>query len=206
MLKKTIAGAATALLCSTASAGLVQYTLSDVRFSDGGTLEGFFVQDTDDNSIVYYWLGAEGGRNPGTGFIPLEDHDYITKARVNFYWGGPTSFRVEQYQVDAWTWKLHLGFRYGEEGGVAAYGSLATVPLDGLPDEYLNKPTYRSIIGGTAIAGALEPELVEFLASGGADGMVHIVPTRMPEPGSLALLAIGAAFGATRLRRRSQAA
>lgn len=206
MLKRLIAGLATALLCSTASAGLVQYTLSDVRFSDGGTLEGFFVQDTDDDSIVYYWLGAEGGRNPSAWFQPADYMDQITKARVNFYWGGPTSFRLEQDRTDAWIGMLHLGFRYGEEGGIAAYGSLRTVPVDYAEDWWEIKPTYRSIIGGTAIAGELDPELAALLANGPVDGMVHIVPTRMPEPGSLALLAVGAALGATRLRRRTRAA
>ena len=206
MLKKMIAGLATALLCSTASAGLVQYTLSDVRFSDGGTLEGFFVQDTDDNSIVYYWLGAEGGHNPSAWFQPSDYMDNITTARLNFYHGGPTSFRLEQDRTDAWIGMLHLGFRYGEEGGIAAYGSLRTVPVDYAEDWWEIKPTYRSIVGGTAIAGAVDPNFVEWLSNGPVDGLIHIVPTRMPEPGSLALLAVGAAFGAPRLRRRSQSA
>jgi len=206
MIRKCIAGLATALLCSTASAGIIQYTLSDVRFSDGGTLDGFFVQDTDDNAIVYYWLSAEGGSNPSAFFQPSDYMDNITRAQLNFYHGGPTSFRLEQDKTDAWIGYLHLGFRYGENGGIAAYGSLRTEPVSYAEDWWDIKPTYRSIVSGTAIAGAVDPAYAEWLSNGPVDGLDYIVPTRMPEPGSLALLAIGAAFGATRMRRRVKAA
>lgn len=206
MLKKLFAGLAAALLCSTASASLVKYTLSDVRLNDGTTLEGFFVQDTDDNAIVHYWVGVGEGAGPDVWFMPSGEFDYLTKAQLNFYHGGPTSFRVEQDFNDATINRLHLGFRYGENGGVAAYGSLRSDPGRYADDWWDIKPRYRSIVSGTAIAGELEPELIEFLEDWGGQDMVHVVPTRMPEPASLALLAIGAAFGATRLRRRGRVA
>lgn len=205
MIRAFIAGFTMAMLCSTATAGLVQYTLSDVHFSDGGKLEGFFVQDTDDNAIIYYRIGTESGYSPSVQFQPSGYFDNITRAQLNFYHGGPTSFRITQDITDATINTLNLGFRYGEHGGIQAYGSLRVDLVPYAEDWWDIKPSYHSIVGGTAIAGSVDADLAEWLSNGPVDGINRIVPTPMPEPGSLALLIIGAAFGATRMRRRQRA-
>ena len=204
MFKNVLAVIVTALACNTASAGFIQYNV-DARFSDGATVEGFFVQDTDDNAIAYYRLFADGSDGaPATWYAPSGSFANILSARHNFYHGGPTSFTVFDDLSDAYYAELELSFRMGANGTIKVGGWEETSPVSYAEEYWGVTPSFRRITGGTVTLGEIDERLLASLLNG-EEYVERIVPTPMPEPGSLALLAIGA-LGAASMRRRRQRA
>lgn len=201
MLKKLLTACAAALLCSTASAGYIQYQLQDVALDSGGYVNGFFVQSTDDKSIAYYSLTLGTGSHEFR-FSPSGYFDNIRSAQSNFYGMGPTSFNIYDDLSDAYFAELDLTFSL-DNGKFVAGGWGSATPYWWM-HEYGGQYNFQRVVSGTAVQVAINPGLAASLEAGHTDGLNHIVPRPLPEPGSLALLAIGA-LGAAQLQRRSRA-
>jgi hypothetical protein len=197
---------AAATLSLDASAGMVQYDFSGT-FSDGATINGFFVQSTDDKSVAYYNFGLQGGATLARHFAPSGVMDNLTGAFTHFTGAGPTTFAVyddqdvERHNV---VLEFYSSLTAGQYRMRASYvqqwwGNAPVVPDGGASDELLN---------GVATVGVLDDNLRMALEGGQTDGLRHIVPqyapepgaAPVPEPGTLALLLLGAAgaFGARR--------
>jgi hypothetical protein len=205
MYKHLIAALAGALLCSTAAAGYIQYDLNDVRFDDGGTLMGYFVQDSGDKSIAFYDLYLQtGGR--GTYFRPSGIFDNVLAAGTYFPGAGPTSFVLFDDLSDAYYVTLSVEILpAGPDAAFPNYvmGWAAQSPVAGMPEwdpEFVGR--YNQIVGGSVGVGTIDPGLLTALEGGQTDGINPIVPTALvpqdhlpqdvPEPAGWALLVAGA--------------
>lgn len=204
MYKYLIGALAGAMFCSTASAGFVQYDLQNVRFDDGGTLMGYFVQDTDDKSVAFYEFSLQtGGR--AVFFSPSGLFDNVLSAATYFPGAGPTSFLAFNDMSDAFYVRLALDFRpAGPDQQFPNYllGWADQTPIPGMPagdPEYT--PRYNRIEGGNAVVGTIDPALLASLEAWPMGGINHIVPVALvpqdgprdvPEPASWALLVAGA--------------
>jgi hypothetical protein len=207
MYKHLIGALVGALLCSTASAGYIQYDLKDVRFDDGGSLQGYFVQDTNDKSIAYYDLALHTGGRGGTGFRPSGLFDNVIAAGTWFPGAGPTSFVLFDDLSDAFLVTVALEIRpAGPDEPFPNYvmGWADQVPVAGMPEwdpDYAAR--FNEIVGGSVAVGTIDPYLLAALEAGQTDGINHIVPDAwvpqdpqapqdVPEPASWALLVAGA--------------
>ncbi|WP_292041481.1 PEP-CTERM sorting domain-containing protein [Massilia sp. UBA6681] len=200
-MKKLIAIAAAALLSANASAGYVQYDFT-------GPITGFVIQHDHNGSIAFYNMMVQ---------VPYPDHEpssigfqIYPSPSVNLAHGGTTYFRngptnFTTYNPDADNSWAILDVTFARStGGAFAYTakySTAYWNIDGW--HYAN-----GTLNGLATKGEVSPHIAASLdAEGGYDSYVrpviprYIGPGRVPEPGSFALLAIGA-LGVAGLRRR----
>lgn len=212
MIKKLVALTAALLFSLNASAGYVQYDFS-------GPLQGYVVQNDDDQSIAYYQfllpLEFDIDGTPfrsGFNVMPLlgEGVNTITDESTYFRNNGPTNFTL----VDEYTFDQKLAFSIDfarSAGGRFSYSASYHAALlfwDGWRDTH-------GTHAGLVTKGTVEPSLALYLDSVGGymEGVPAIVPryigpanppNPVPEPAGLALLALGAlgAFGAA--RRKSQ--
>jgi hypothetical protein len=202
MIKKIIALAATSLFSLNASAGYIEYVLN-------GPVTGLVVQHDNDKAIALYNLTVEGF-NVGAYFQPSGVVSNITSASTTA--AGPTNFSVFDNRTDFYFETLSLRF-------------FARTPTAGIPFTLYYEATYsqRNIpdlpptadahpltagFGGSVTQTAVPDWIAAGLdANGGYDGAIlRLLPTvsAVPEPGSLALLAVGA-LGMAKLRRRKPA-
>lgn len=199
---------AAATLSLSASAGFVQYNFSGAMFSDGGTLSGFFVQNTDDKAIAYFELYVSGGSMHASQFFPSGYMSNITSADTFFLGAGPTNFASYNDQDEMY---YDLDLEFGSTATAGTYRVFGTnaqrprvwdVDMDWVPGN-------RSLVGGFAIEGVIDPHLLAFVESGPISDINYVVPRysrdprQVPEPGSIALLMLGVTglFGARRWMR-----
>jgi hypothetical protein len=202
MIKQLVAFALAAGVSMSAFAGFVQYNLSNVGMGDHDRLDGYFIQNTSDNSIAYFYLynGAMGG--PSFDYNTIWGAVCCTKvvSAESLIPGGPTSFRFNN-QEDTYGWYFHdvqLNFTQdAATGAIVVGGSVglwwsdvgtAIYPYSG-PDQM------RELHGGTLVQGSIDPLILAELEAG-HQRLNRVVPSAppvpVPEPASLALLLAGA--------------
>ena len=201
MLKKILVLAASAFISLNASAGYVQYDFT------GGSVAGFFIQHESDKSIAYYQVSNSAG--VFFNFGPSGHFSNLSQASSNF-WGstGPTNFTVYSDLTDLYREQFSIDFSATATPGqfqyAADYSAYQNVPISNLPPF---PPKFGSF-SGFVTQSAPSDFMINFLDSydGYPDGINRLVPTQnVPEPGSLALLALGAA-AALRSRKSKRAA
>lgn len=212
MLKKILALAAGITLSLNASAGYVQYNISNAT----GEVSGYFIQHDDDKTIAYYNLKFAGWDIAGFSyefeFEPSRPLSKFGEVTTNFAGSGPTSFVVHD-QTDIYFHTAWLNFY------PTHYFSTndAWIPYDESPNGHRLDDEHHEMVGAfyaNWAVGSVNSDMASYLdANGGyAPGIQRIIPTPirywtdMPEPTSIALFAIGAigAAGAARRRKSKQ--
>lgn len=198
---------AAATLSLSASAGFVQYNFVDTTFSDGGTLNGYFVQNTEDKAIAYFNLNVAGGAQHAAQFFPSGLMSNIASADTFFLGTGPTNFSAFNNQDVVY---YFLDVEFGSTSTAGTYSVFGT------NDQFAQFPgidsASRSFASGYAVQGTVEADLLAYLEGGPIQEINYIVPryspepVRVPEPGSLALLMLGAATLAGARRKMKAAA
>lgn len=207
MIKTIIALAASALFSLDASAGYVQYNLT-------GPVSGIIVQHDTDQTMALYtlFLDIDGTPNPFRMQLSPQASEGVTEltyANTHFLGYGPSNFGIySDFGGDQRT-LFEISFSGGDEGEfeyVAKYSSSIY-----FVDKFQN---FAGKHTGRATVGMVDPSMALGLDyMGGYDDHLNtrFVPTYIgrnpvdvPEPGSLALLAIGA-IGFLNIRRRRQA-
>lgn len=205
MFRKMIVAAA-GLLCSlSASAGYVQYNFN-------GPLSGHFIQHDTDQSIADYnfLLPIQGVGRPFALQISPQQSEGVTRitaVSTHFAQGGPTNFSIySDFGADQTT-RLSIDFAHDASGILYYTVSYASAIMFGTSNgtEFLD---FAGSHRGTVSAGEVHPDYARWLDSNGGYGdhvsrivPQYIGPNEVPEPASLALLALGAA-GLIASRRR----
>lgn len=208
MIKKLVALVATALLSLNASAGYVQY---DFHYgSPDRGLEGFIIQHDTDHSIALFSFQLNDPSFDfdrfGTYFYPQDSEGYVLLDGASTYFrnGGPTNFHItDSFGADHLT-TLDVKFSRNAEGTFSYTAHY-------FADLYENQPpeTFSGTLFGLATLGTVDPWVASYLDEhdGYEYGVPRIVPrfigpNEIPEPTSIALLAVGAAGLASSWRRR----
>ncbi len=200
MIKSILTLAAGAMFSMHASAGYVQYDLN-------GPLSGYFIQHDTDKSIAYFNVNLfiDGTFRPFRMNLSPQQSEggtQLTFATTSFRGPGPTNFGIgSNFGADQET-ILGVTFSRGTAGAfnyVADYKS--SIFFDTGWENFAGRHF------GSASVGVVDPMLAaELDRTGGYYETLHtrIIPTFVPEPSSIALLAIGA-VGLLNMRRRRQA-
>jgi hypothetical protein len=205
MIKQLVAFIAAAGFSMSASAHYIQYGLR-ASFDDGkGGMSGYFVQDLVDASIVYYNFEISGPA--GDRLVTSPDGTHLIRGYESyFYRSGPTSFRFADSGTGPNYHEVNLIFNWESTPGssiVRVSGGEDTIPIGDHFNDPAYPPVYRQIGFGYLLDELVDPDLAAALDA----GQIYVNhrpvpwdPPPIPEPGSLALLAIGA--GAAFVRRR----
>lgn len=194
-MKKLFVLIAGALISMSASAGYIQYDFQ------GPDIAGRVIQHDDDKSIATFAFNFTDPKNHFTQYMHPWNNDgvtLITNEKTHFYGAGPTSFTIyDDYGSDHYA-GLIIDFSRATADG---YVFSLKYRFDQTVGDRIHREGY---INGLATVSTVDPrQAAELDELGGYDiGVPKIVPGFVPEPGSLALLAIGAIGAGSVARRR----
>lgn len=205
MFKLKAAALIAALAISTAAnAGLVQYQLG-AAYTNGATLNGYFLQDDVTRAIVHwnfklmpitetpYWFESEYGISE------------VSSAFVSSYAPAPTNFTVFRQGTYP---RVEANFNFAPTAAAGAFamtGSYRTTDKSG-PGAFADSP-YISIASGGATGKVLTAAQVQQFKDMCDQPFMCVAPfapQQLPEPGSIVLLGLAAA-GLYSVRRRKPA-
>lgn len=210
MIKKIVALAATALFSLNATAGYVQYDFS-------GPITGHFIQHDDDLSIADYrfYYPVTGLPVPSQdGFSPIRNsgdgYDTNTAASTYFMSNGPTNFSTfDNFNNDGDSY-FSVKFSQAVDGKYAytAQYSLTrkyTASTGSGFDWYKTSGELSGFVTSSAVSASTARDLDAI--GGYHEGVSRRIPayiaaTDIPEPASIALMALGGIGIAGALRRR----
>lgn len=213
MIKKIIALAATSLLSLNASAGYVQYELSGLGgspiFYPGGGGRTLIIRE-EDKTVAYFSLLTDRD-----WFRPQERMDsyhinMVYETTTSFIGLGPTNMYMRDIQLEEYSKQMWLLFSDGAAPGIFDF-SMRVQRQPGPQSPYPSLgPWGESTYTGTARQVALDLNIAAYLDNSNTYVIPYDIPyydpTQVPEPSSLALLALGAAGAAGALRRRKSKA
>jgi hypothetical protein len=212
MIKQIVALATGALLSFSASAGYVQYELTGLRSTSNWIPDGgrTIIIREEDKSVAFFSIATDRD-----WFRPDEGDSYhqnwLIETTTSFTGLGPTNMYMRDLQQEEYSKQMWILFSDSDVAGKFDFtmrvlrnpGPQAPFPSLG--------PWGESTYSGTARQVALDPGLASALNDGNTFGIDYDIPyydpTQVPEPASLALLAIGAlgAFSGSRITRRRKA-
>ena len=205
MMKKLVALAATALFSLNASASYVQYD-----FAATSGLSGYFIQHEQDRSIAYYDFFAES--YPYSHFQPSGPWSNISWTVARYNNTGPSLFKVFNAITEAYYTEIAFNFSATGTPGTYTFTSYFTAVEDAAwPDDPWADDLKPAVhyYNGVVKQSAVSPEFAEYIDwyrdfGMYPDGLNIIVPrlNAIPEPTSIALLALGVAGLAGASRRR----
>jgi hypothetical protein len=170
---------AAALMAGVAHADITE--ILNLTYASGATFDGTLVC-TDDfstvNSLTGTLVGYDGTQ--GTGFVGASFSESITAVSPYNFNLSPNTFFAQIYD-DSYFNLLDFGYSYDSSGITLSPGGVEETPTSGLFG-------YNNINYGTVPYG-------DVLVDG------SVTPTSVPEPGTLALLALGM-FGLAATHRR----
>jgi len=203
MMKKLVVFAAAALFSLNASAGYARYDL------DGPMLSGYFFQNEEDLSIAGYNFTVDNGRYAFNLFAS-GNYGNLNWTRARYDNEGPSRFSVFSF-LDEWT-NVNMWFNFSPTDNADVWRITSRFSAVQWYREPYWEPFPNLVLypTGTATRHAVEQEVADnfdfYLREIGEypDGLRHIAPRLnvIPEPGSIALLALGAAGLAGTARRR----
>ena len=201
MIKRLIAIAAGALFSLNASASYTQYTFGGAN----ANVRGFIIIRDEDKSVAMFDIYT-----PITRFTPQDRGDgyhinRLLETTTSFTGMGPTNMYMRDFTQEDYSSQMWMMFSEGSTSESFNY-SLRVLRGAGPHSPYPDRFTTLDLTySGTATGTAASEYWTNFLDTSNQFDLPRDIPyydpTQVPEPGSMALLAVGA-FGLASLRRR----
>jgi hypothetical protein len=217
MLKHVAVLGVSLALSFSASAGLIQYNFDQVSWSDGGSLNGYFVQDEVSRKILHYDFTLQGGDGPQVTYTPEEPFGNLTRVSLGAYPSAPTYFEAYAMYMGGYS-TVGFAFHPTADGNVFAVAGWNEELYQPDPNDLERLEHWgRTVASGFVSSGAVDPWVADYLANlppGAPGGIADLTPLpaqterrasamQVPEPATLALLLAGAG-GALAVRRRQR--